>query len=76
MSFLAANLSQEVNGVSWLHGEVSREIFKGFMAGVFTRRVTYQLCDERSSLSDLDSSGMEENRSIYFWRGFSNPSLR
>ena len=26
MSILAANISQEVNGVSWLHGEVSREI--------------------------------------------------
>ena len=26
MSVLACNLSQEVNGVSWLHGEVSKEI--------------------------------------------------
>ena len=26
MSILAANISQEVNGVSWLHGEVSRDI--------------------------------------------------
>lgn len=26
MSVLAANLSQEVNGVSWLHGEVSKDI--------------------------------------------------
>lgn len=26
MSILAANMSQEVNGVSWLHGEVSRDI--------------------------------------------------
>ena len=33
MSFLAANLSQEVNGVSWLHGEVSKEIFKGMWPG-------------------------------------------
>ena len=33
MSFLAANLSQEVNGVSWLHGKVSREIFKGLWPG-------------------------------------------
>lgn len=35
MSFLAANLSQEVNGVSWLHGEVSRDIFKGLWPGYF-----------------------------------------
>ncbi len=35
MSFLAANLSQEMNGVSWLHGEVSRDIFKGLWPGYF-----------------------------------------
>ena len=33
MSFLAANLSQEVNGVSWLHGEVSRDIFAKLWPG-------------------------------------------
>ncbi|MCI1779123.1 MAG: alpha-glucan family phosphorylase, partial [Bacteroidales bacterium] len=33
MSFLAANLSQEVNGVSWLHGKVSREIFARLWPG-------------------------------------------
>lgn len=33
MSFLAANLAQEVNGVSRLHGEVSRDIFKGLWPG-------------------------------------------
>lgn len=33
MSFLAANLSQEINGVSQLHGKVSREIFKDLWPG-------------------------------------------
>ena len=33
MGFLAANLSQEVNGVSMLHGEVSRDIFKDMWKG-------------------------------------------
>jgi phosphorylase/glycogen(starch) synthase len=33
MSFLAANLSQEVNGVSKLHGNVSREIFHALYKG-------------------------------------------
>ncbi|WP_156127598.1 alpha-glucan family phosphorylase [Capnocytophaga canis] len=33
MSNLAANLSQEVNGVSWLHGEVSKDIFKNLWPG-------------------------------------------
>ncbi len=33
MSYLAANLSQEVNGVSWLHGKVSRDIFANMWPG-------------------------------------------
>ncbi len=35
MSALACNLSQEVNGVSWLHGEVSKEILGGMWPGYF-----------------------------------------
>lgn len=33
MSNLAVNLSQEVNGVSWLHGKVSQEMFNGMFPG-------------------------------------------
>ncbi|MDR3235967.1 MAG: alpha-glucan family phosphorylase [Prevotellaceae bacterium] len=33
MSYLAANLSQEVNGVSWLHGKVSQNILKDLWPG-------------------------------------------
>lgn len=33
MSVLASNMSQEVNGVSWLHGEVSKEILKNMWPG-------------------------------------------
>ena len=33
MSFLAANCSQNVNGVSWLHGEVSKKIFARMYRG-------------------------------------------
>lgn len=33
MSYLAANLSREINGVSRLHGKVSREIFKNLWPG-------------------------------------------
>lgn len=33
MSVLASNMSQEVNGVSWLHGEVSKEILKQMWPG-------------------------------------------
>ncbi|MDD3741145.1 MAG: alpha-glucan family phosphorylase, partial [Bacteroidales bacterium] len=51
MSFLAANVSQEVNGVSMLHGKVSQEMFvdlwKGYFAeenhvGYVTNGVHYQ----------------------------------
>ncbi|MDE5890174.1 MAG: alpha-glucan family phosphorylase, partial [Bacteroidales bacterium] len=33
MSILAANISQEVNGVSWLHGEVSKDILSNMWPG-------------------------------------------
>ncbi|MEG2755488.1 MAG: alpha-glucan family phosphorylase, partial [Mucinivorans sp.] len=33
MSVLAANLSQEVNGVSWLHGQVSKDILGSMWPG-------------------------------------------
>jgi len=33
MSILAANMSQNVNGVSWLHGEVSKGIFSNMYPG-------------------------------------------
>lgn len=35
MSHLASNLSQEINGVSWLHGEVSKKMFAGLWPGYF-----------------------------------------
>jgi len=35
MSHLASNLSQEINGVSWLHGEVSKKMFAGLWPSYF-----------------------------------------
>ena len=35
MSTFACNTCQEVNGVSWLHGEVSKEMFAGIWNGYF-----------------------------------------
>jgi phosphorylase/glycogen(starch) synthase len=35
MSALACRLSQEINGVSWLHGEVSKEILGGLWPGYY-----------------------------------------
>ncbi|MFT3737498.1 MAG: alpha-glucan family phosphorylase [Breznakibacter sp.] len=39
MSVLALKTSQEVNGVSWLHGEVSKEMFKHIWEGYFQEEV-------------------------------------
>ena len=39
MSFLAANLSQEINGVSKLHGDVSKEIFSKLWPGYFANEL-------------------------------------
>ena len=35
MSTFACNTCQEVNGVSWLHGEVSKSMFSGIWKGYF-----------------------------------------
>ncbi len=39
MSALAAHTSQEINGVSWLHGEVSKEMFKEMWPGYFEQEL-------------------------------------
>lgn len=39
MSVLATNLSQEVNGVSKIHGRVSRELFAGLYPGYFAEEL-------------------------------------
>jgi phosphorylase/glycogen(starch) synthase len=39
MSILAANLSQRINGVSKIHGEVSREMFQQLYPGYFTSEI-------------------------------------
>lgn len=39
MSVLATNLSQEVNGVSKIHGRVSREMFQGMYPGYFADEI-------------------------------------
>ena len=39
MSILALKTSQEINGVSWLHGEVSKDMFKNIWKGYFPEEV-------------------------------------
>ena len=62
MSVLACNLSQEVNGVSWLHGEVSKEILGNMWPGYFknelhigyvTNGVHYVLAKENDTFENI-----------------------
>lgn len=39
MSYLAANLSQEVNGVSYLHGEVTKDMFANLWNGYYPQEL-------------------------------------
>jgi glycogen phosphorylase len=39
MSYLACNLSQGINGVSWLHGEVSKEILRPLYEGYLPEEI-------------------------------------
>ncbi len=39
MSYLACQLSQGINGVSWLHGEVSKKILKGLYPGYLEKEI-------------------------------------
>ena len=62
MSVLACNLSQEVNGVSWLHGEVSKDILGNMWPGYFknelhigyvTNGVHYVLAKENDTFENI-----------------------
>ena len=59
MSYLATRMSQEVNGVSKLHGEVSQRMFNKLWPGYLRGRTFYRICYKRCSSSYMDSSGME-----------------
>ena len=52
MSILAANISQEVNGVSWLHGEVSKDILGHMWPGYLPEElhVSYVTNGDRKSV--------------------------
>ena len=64
-SFLAANLAQEVNGVSWLHGEVSKEIFKGMWPGYMAEELHISYVTNGVHYPTWGGSRMEENRRIF-----------
>jgi glycogen phosphorylase len=61
MSYLACNLSQGINGVSMLHGDVSKVVLKNLYPGFFGRRTCNWICYQRSSLLYLGSTRVETN---------------
>ena len=81
MSVLAVKTSEEVNGVSWLHGEVSRNMFQGLWKGLFTEEVpigyvtngvhygTWTSCDwQRLYEERFDTDFMSDLSNKDFWR--------
>ncbi len=71
MSFLACNLSQEVNGVSWLHGEVSKEILGGMWPGYFKDELHIGYVTNGVHFPTWTASILRKLYSNYFPEGFS-----
>ena len=79
MSVFACNTSQEVNGVSWLHGKVSQEMFSSIWKGYFpeeshvgyvTNGVHFPTWSA-TEWKELDFKYFNEN----FWFDQSNPKI-
>lgn len=73
MSFLACNLSQEVNGVSWLHGEVSKDILGGMWPGYFKDELHIGYVTNGVHYPTWTATILKTLYSRYFPEGFSQP---
>ncbi|MDR0510506.1 MAG: alpha-glucan family phosphorylase [Rikenellaceae bacterium] len=71
MSFLACNLSQEVNGVSWLHGEVSKEILGSMWPGYFKDELHIGYVTNGVHFPTWTAGTMRKLYMKYFAEGFS-----
>ena len=71
MSFLACNLSQEVNGVSWLHGEVSKDVLGGMWPGYFKDELHIGYVTNGVHFPTWTSSVLRKLYAKYFAEGFS-----
>ena len=71
MSFLACNLSQEVNGVSWLHGEVSKEILGDMWPGYFKDELHIGYVTNGVHFPTWTASVLRRLYAKYFAEGFS-----
>ncbi len=74
MSVLACNLSQEVNGVSWLHGEVSKEILGNMWPGYFKNELHIGYVTNGVHFPTWVATGLRKLYSKYFADGFEGHS--
>ena len=70
MSVLACNLSQEVNGVSWLHGEVSKDILGNMWPGYFKNELHIGYVTNGVHFPTWTASNLRRLYSKYFPGGF------
>ena len=70
MSVLACNLSQEVNGVSWLHGEVSKEILGNMWPGYFKNELHIGYVTNGVHFPTWIATSMRRLYARYFADGF------
>ena len=70
MSVLACNLSQEVNGVSWLHGEVSKEILGNIWPGYFKNELHISYVTNGVHFPTWTASNLRRLYAKYFPEGF------
>ena len=73
MSVLACNLSQEVNGVSWLHGEVSKDILGGMWPGYFKDELHIGYVTNGVHFFTWCAANLQRLYAKYFPEGFSLP---
>ena len=71
MSVLASNMSQEINGVSWLHGQVSKEILGGIWPGYFHDELHIGYVTNGVHFPTWTASSMRRMYAEYFPEGFS-----
>ena len=70
MSVLACNLSQEVNGVSWLHGEVSKDILGNMWPGYFKDELHIGYVTNGVHFPTWVASNLRRLYERYFPKGF------
>lgn len=71
MSVLASNMSQEINGVSWLHGQVSRELLGSIWPGYFKDELHIGYVTNGVHFPTWTASCLRRLYSRYFPEGFS-----